>query len=61
MRLVAFGYMFVGHFSKALPVWLENFFEFEKAPSKVLIEVAQMSEDYMIDADDCTAEPCLVS
>ena len=60
MRLVAFGYMFVGHFSKAMPVWLENLFEFEKAPSKVLIAVAQMSEDYMVDADDCTAEPCLL-
>lgn len=60
VRLVAFGYMFVGHFSKAMPVWLENLFEFEKAPSKVLIAVAQMSEDYMVDADDCTAEPCLL-
>jgi len=60
VRVVALGYMFVGHFSKALPVWLENFFEFEKAPSKVLIEVAQMSEDYMIDADDCSSEPCLL-
>tara|TARA_R110001583_G_scaffold164072_1_gene316582 strand:+ start:117 stop:998 length:882 start_codon:yes stop_codon:yes gene_type:complete len=60
VRIVAFGYMFVGHFSKALPVWLENLFEVEKAPSKVLIAVAQMSEDYMVDADDCTAEPCLL-
>jgi len=60
VRLVALGYMFVGHFSKALPVWLENFFEFEKPPSRVLIEVAQMSEDYMIDADDCSSEPCLL-
>jgi AmpE protein len=60
VRLVAFGYMFVGHFSKAMPVWIENLFEFEKAPSKVLIDVAQMSEDFMVDADDCTAEPCLL-
>ena len=60
VRIVAFGYMFVGHFSKAIPVWLENLFEVEKAPSKVLIAVAQMSEDYMVDADDCTAEPCLL-
>ncbi len=60
VRLVAFGYMLVGHFSKAMPVWLENLFEIEKAPSKILISVAQMSEDYMVDADDCTAEPCLL-
>ena len=60
VRLVAFGYMFVDHFSKAMPVWLENLFEFEKPPSKVLIAVAQMSEDFMVDAGDCTAEPCLL-
>lgn len=60
VRLVAFGYMFVGHFSKALPVWMENLFSFDKAPSKILIAVAQKSEDFMVDADDCTAEPCLL-
>jgi len=60
VRLVAFGYMFVGHFSKAMPVWLDNLFSFEKAPSKILIAVAQKSEDFMVDADDCTAEPCLL-
>lgn len=60
VRLVAFGYMFVGHFSKAMPAWIDNLFEFEKTPSEVLISVAQMSEDFMVDADDYTAEPCLL-
>ncbi|MBA6342337.1 beta-lactamase regulator AmpE [Colwellia sp. MB02u-10] len=60
VRLVAFGYMFVGHFSKAMPAWIDNLFEFEKTPSQVLISVAQMSEDFMVDADDYTAEPCLL-
>ncbi|WP_286271586.1 beta-lactamase regulator AmpE [Thalassotalea hakodatensis] len=60
VRIVAFGYMLVGHFSKALPIWLENFFDVEKLPHKVLISVAQKSEDLMIDKDDCTAEPCLL-
>lgn len=60
VRVVAFGYMFVGHFSKAMPVWLENLFEFEKAPSRVLIDVAEKSEDFMVDDDDCTLEPCLL-
>ncbi|MBA6297558.1 beta-lactamase regulator AmpE [Colwellia sp. MB02u-9] len=60
VRLVAFGYMFVGHFSKAMPAWIDNLFEFEKTPSQVLISVAQMSEDFMVDADDYTAGPCLL-
>lgn len=60
VRVVAFGYMLVGHFSKALPVWFENIFDMKKPPCKVLNEVAVKSEDFMIDENDCTAEPCLL-
>lgn len=60
VRFVAFGYMLVGHFSRAFPVWLENLFDFDKTPHKVLINVAEKSEDFMVDQDDCTAEPCLL-
>ena len=27
VRITAFGYMFVGHFSKAMPTWLESIFD----------------------------------
>jgi AmpE protein len=60
VRIVAFGYMLVGHFSKAMPVWLENLFDINKLPNEILISVAQKSEDFMIDPEDCTAEPCLL-
>lgn len=60
VRLVAFGYMLVGHFSKAMPVWLENLFDVGKLPQQILISVAQKSEDFMVDVEDCTAEPCLL-
>ena len=60
VRIVAFGYMLVGHFSKAMPVWLENLFDINKQPNQILINVAQKSEDFMVDPDDCTAEPCLL-
>lgn len=60
VRIVAFGYMLVGHFSRALPVWLENLFDVGKLPHQILITVAQKSEDFMVDKDDCTAEPCLL-
>ena len=60
VRLVTFGYMFVGHFSRALPTWLEYIFDVNKQPYRILAGVAQKSEDFMIDADDCTAEPCLL-
>ncbi|WP_448565690.1 beta-lactamase regulator AmpE [Thalassotalea ganghwensis] len=60
IRIVSFGYMLVGHFSKAMPTWLENLFDFEKPPQYLLAEVAHKSEDFMIDVGDCTAEPCLL-
>ncbi|REL36582.1 beta-lactamase regulator AmpE [Thalassotalea euphylliae] len=60
VRLASFGLMIVGHFSKAFPVWIDNFFQFSKAPQCVLIDVAQQAEDIMVDDKDCTAEPCLL-
>jgi len=60
VRIASFGYMFVGHFSKAMPVWLESLFDNQKATHQVLIDVAEKSEDIMVNEDDCTAEPCLL-
>lgn len=60
IRIVSFGYMLVGNFSKALPIWLENVFDFTKQPYILLSDVAKQSEDFQLDEDDCTAEPCLL-
>jgi len=60
VRIASFGYMFVGHFSKAMPVWLESLFDSKKPTHQVLISVAEKSEDIMVNDEDCTAEPCLL-
>ncbi|QBG36062.1 beta-lactamase regulator AmpE [Litorilituus sediminis] len=60
VRITSFGYMFVGHFTRAMPVWLESLFDFQKPTHRVLIDVAEKSEDIMIGENDCTAEPCLL-
>ncbi len=60
VRITSFGYMFVGHFSKSLPIWLESLFDGKKPAHEILIDVAQKSEDIMIDKDDCSAELCLL-
>jgi AmpE protein len=60
VRLTTFGYMFVGHFSKAFSTWLETLFDFNKTANAVLTEVAKKAEDFMLDPQDCTAEPCLM-
>ncbi|MBU2871152.1 beta-lactamase regulator AmpE [Colwellia sp. E2M01] len=60
VRITSFGFMLVGHFSKALPVWLESLFDTAKPTHKILIDVAEKSEDIMVNENDCTAEPCLL-
>ena len=60
MRIASFGYVFVGHFSKAMPVWLESLFDNKKPTHQVLITVAESSEDIIVNKDDCTEEPCLL-
>lgn len=58
VRIIALGYMLVGHFSKAIPIWLGNLFDLKMPSYEVLVSVAQKSEDFMVDSQDCTAEPC---
>ena len=60
VRIIALGYMLVGHFSKALSIWLSNLFNLNMPPYEVLTSVAQKSEDFMIDSQDCSAEPCIL-
>ncbi len=60
VRITAFGYMFVGHFSNALTTWLESLYDVNRSPNKVLTSVAQVAEDFLVDEEDCTAEPCLL-
>ncbi|WP_426358411.1 beta-lactamase regulator AmpE [Pseudocolwellia sp. HL-MZ19] len=58
VRIIALGYMLVGHFSKAVPVWLANLFDLNMPSYEVLTSVAQKSEDFMLETEDCSAEPC---
>lgn len=60
VRVVSFAYMLVGHFSKAMPSYLESFFDFDVPAHRMLTRIAQQSEDFMVDEDDCVSEPCLL-
>lgn len=59
-RFVAFGYMLVGHFSKASKVWLEGSLNFTQSPRKYLCDVAKTSEDIVFEEGDLTAEPTIL-
>lgn len=60
VRFVAFGYMLVGHFSKASKVWLEGLLNFTQPPREYLCDVAKTSEDIVFEQGDLTAEPTIL-
>lgn len=57
-RLVSFGLLLVGDFSKALPVWIANFFGIKHSPYQIITQVAKAAEDIEPMAKYCTEEPC---
>jgi AmpE protein len=58
VRITGLGFLLVGHFSRALPIWLGHLLN-PQVPSKtVLCEVAKAAEEIEPDASDCTEEPC---
>ncbi len=48
----------MGHFSKALPVWLSFLFETKPSALKVLSDVGKIAEEVDCDDNDLTQEPC---
>ena len=59
-RFVAFGYMLVGHFSRASTLWLEGLLNANISPRKYLCEVAKTSEEKVVEDDDLTTEPSML-
>ncbi|MCU4677610.1 beta-lactamase regulator AmpE [Catenovulum sp. 2E275] len=57
-RLTGFAFLFVGHFSKALPVWLSELLTFNNARA-YLIKVAKAAEPVDVPENDALTEPCL--
>jgi len=53
-RLSGFGLLVVGHFSRALPVWLQHSLNPRINPDKLLFDVAGKAEDSPQHADDRT-------
>ncbi len=45
VRLTAFGFLLVGHFSKGLPTWLSVVLDFNKSTYQILSKVAKASEE----------------
>ncbi|MFQ3219951.1 MAG: AmpE protein [Paraglaciecola sp.] len=58
VRITALGFLLVGHFSRAFPIWL-NHLLLPAVPAKTLLmEVCTAAEEIEPDALNCTEEPC---
>lgn len=58
VRIAALGFLLVGHFSRALPIWLSHLFDFNLSARQLLLQVAAAAEQVEPDETDCTEEPC---
>ncbi|WP_166424786.1 beta-lactamase regulator AmpE [Paraglaciecola sp. 20A4] len=58
VRITALGFLLVGHFSHALPIWLGHFLTPKIPAKKLLIDVSRAAEDVEPDEHNCTEEPC---
>jgi AmpE protein len=58
VRITALGFLLVGHFSRAFPVWLSYFPDTSVSAKNLLINVSKQAEEVEPDEHDCTEEPC---
>ena len=58
VRITALGFLLVGHFSRALPVWLGYFADPAVSAKSMLSRVSKAAEDVDPHEGDCTEEPC---
>jgi AmpE protein len=58
VRITALGFLLVGHFSRAFPIWLSHFPDPSMNAKTLLVEVSRAAEEVEPDEHDCTEEPC---
>ena len=58
VRITALGFLLVGHFSRALPVWIGYLPDPSVSARQLLAEVSKAAEEIEPDENDCTEEPC---
>lgn len=58
VRVTALGFLLVGHFSRAFPIWFAYLFDMNISAKSLLLNVAKKAEEIEPDENDCTEEPC---
>ena len=60
VRLTTFGFMVVGHFSRALTYWLPALVDTTSSAKTILNNVAVAAEEVEADQQNCIDEPCML-
>lgn len=60
VRLTTFGFMVVGHFSRALTYWVPALVDTTSSAKTILSNVAVAAEDVEADQQNCVDEPCML-
>ncbi|MFT7412717.1 MAG: AmpE protein [Paraglaciecola sp.] len=58
VRITALGFLLVGHFSRAFPIWLGYLPDPAVQAKTLLLDVSKKAEEIEPDENDCTEEPC---
>jgi AmpE protein len=58
VRITALGFLLVGHFSRAMPIWLAALFNKDISAKSLLADVSKAAEEIDTNPNDCTEEPC---
>lgn len=58
VRVTAFGFLVVGHFSRATSIWITMLFDTSSSTKQVLASVSAAAEDTDAGIDDCVTKPC---
>tara|TARA_R110002153_G_scaffold249897_6_gene406448 strand:- start:1936 stop:2757 length:822 start_codon:yes stop_codon:yes gene_type:complete len=58
VRITALGFLLVGHFSRAFPIWFGYLLDPQIDAKSLLLNVAKQAEEIEPDEKDCTEEPC---
>jgi AmpE protein len=58
VRITALGFLLVGHFSRAFPIWVSHLPDPAVPAKTLLLSVAVQAEEIEPDQNDCTEEPC---
>lgn len=58
VRITSFGFLVIGHFSRAFPTWLGYLPDPATSAKTVLLDVSKKAEEIEPDDKNCTQEPC---